>query len=53
MYGLKHPIALVLLVVTLLAYGCPIPAMVAAFELDERTVADWQRAAFVVELILG
>jgi transposase-like protein len=29
--------------ITLLAYGCPIPAIVAAFGLDERTVASWQR----------
>jgi hypothetical protein len=33
----------VLAVVTLLAYGCPVQAIVAAFELDERTVARWQR----------
>jgi transposase-like protein len=45
LYGLKHPISLVLVVLTLLAYGCPIPAIVATFELDERTVADWQRKA--------
>lgn len=25
-----------------MAYGCPLPAIVAAFEFDERTVADWQ-----------
>src|SRR5215210_8687979 len=42
LYRLKHPISLVLVVVTLLANGCPIPAIVATFELDERTVADWQ-----------
>lgn len=34
-----------LTVVTLLAYGCPVQAIVAAFELDERTVARWQREA--------
>jgi transposase-like protein len=45
LFGLKHPIWLVLLVLILLAYGCPIPAIVATFELDERTVADWQRQA--------
>jgi IS1 family transposase len=28
-------------VVTLLAHGCPVQAIVAAFRLDERTVADW------------
>lgn len=45
LYGLKHPIWLVLVVLSLLAYGCPIPALVATFELDERTVADWQAKA--------
>jgi transposase-like protein len=45
LYGLKQPIWLVLVVLTLLAYGCPIPAIVATFELDERTVAYWQRKA--------
>jgi transposase-like protein len=32
-------------VVTLLAHGCPLPAVVAAFGLDERTVAAWQSKA--------
>jgi hypothetical protein len=32
-------------VVTLLGHGCPVQAIVAAFELDERTVADWQQRA--------
>ena len=45
LYGLKHPLWLVLVVLTLLAYGCPIPAIVATFALDERTVADWQSKA--------
>jgi len=45
LYGLKHPIWLVLLVLTLLAYGCPMPAIVATFNMDERTVADWQLKA--------
>src|SRR6266496_1133269 len=45
LYGLKHPIWLVLVVLSLLAYGCPIPALVATFDLDERTVADWQSKA--------
>jgi transposase-like protein len=30
------------IVVTLLAYGCPVQAIVKAFGLDERTVASWQ-----------
>jgi hypothetical protein len=36
---------LILVVLSLLAYGCPIPALVATFELDERTIADWQSKA--------
>lgn len=32
-------------VVTLLAHGCPVPAIVAAFGLDERTVSSWCRRA--------
>jgi len=32
-------------VVTLLAYGCPVPAIVVAFGLDERTVGAWQDKA--------
>jgi len=32
-------------VMILLAYGCPTQAIVQAFGLDERTVADWQRRA--------
>lgn len=43
LYGLKHPLWLVGVVLTLLAFGCPLQAIVAAFKLDERTVADWQR----------
>mgnify|MGYP001588743337 FL=1 len=33
------------LVETLLAFGCPVPAIVAAFSIDERTVAAWQSKA--------
>lgn len=36
---------LFVLVTTLLAYGCPLQAIVAAFGLDERTVAAWHRQA--------
>lgn len=43
--GLKTHEQIVVWVVTLLAIGCPIQAIVAAFRLDERTVADWQRRA--------
>jgi len=35
----------VVIVVPLLAYGCPVRAIVAAFGLDERTVVDWQERA--------
>src|SRR5215210_1129469 len=45
LYGLKHPLWVVLVVLSLLAYGCPIGAIVATFELAERTVADWQLKA--------
>jgi transposase-like protein len=45
LYRLKQPLDLVLLVLTLLAYGCPIGALSAAFGLDERTIAQWQRKA--------
>ncbi len=44
-YRLHHPDERMTLVVTLLAYGCPPQAIVAAFALDERTVSDWQRRA--------
>ena len=40
-YRKKTPVEVVTVVLTLLAYGCPIPAVVAAFGIDERTVAAW------------
>ena len=40
-YRLRTPAEAVTLVVTLLAHGCPLQAIVAAFGFDERTVADW------------
>ena len=39
--GLRNEVTLVVIVVTLLAYGCPVPAIVQAYGLDERTIADW------------
>lgn len=45
LYRLHHPAELVVAVVTLLAHGCPLQAIVAAFGLDERTVAAWQARA--------
>jgi transposase-like protein len=41
MYGIKHSLEVFVVVVTLLAHGCPLPAIVAAFGLDERTVRSW------------
>src|SRR6266852_7031883 len=43
--GLRKPKALIVIVVTLLAYGCPVQAIVQAFGLDERTVASWRDRA--------
>lgn len=44
-YRLHRDPALFVCVVTLLAHGCPAQAIVAAFGLDERTVATWQDRA--------
>jgi hypothetical protein len=44
-YRLHLPAALFVQVVTLLAYGCPPTAIVAAFGLDARTVAAWHHRA--------
>lgn len=43
--GLRSDVTLVVIVVTLLAYGCPLQAIVQAYGLDERTVADWRDRA--------
>src|SRR5215813_11528578 len=40
-YRLRTSAETVVLVVTLLAHGCPVQAIVAAFGFDERTIADW------------
>ncbi len=44
-YRLQTAAETVTLVLTLLAYGCPLQAIVAAFGFDERTVAAWQAKA--------
>jgi transposase-like protein len=44
-YRLHKERSLFVLVLTLLAHGCPLQAIVAAFGLDERTVAAWQGKA--------
>ena len=43
--GLRKPMEVIVLVVTLVAYGCPIQAIVHAFGLDERTIARWRDRA--------
>src|SRR5260370_36216908 len=45
MEGVRTAEETVITVVTLLAYGCPTQAIVHAYGLDERTVADWQQRA--------
>jgi len=45
LYRVKKASELFVLVVTLLSHGCPVQAIVAAFELDERTVKSWLHKA--------
>src|SRR5512135_1326854 len=45
MEGLRTSPELIVIVVILLSYGCPRQAIVHAYGLDERTVADWQKRA--------
>jgi transposase-like protein len=40
-YRLRSDWDLITVVLTLLAHGCPLQAIVVAFQLDERTVRDW------------
>lgn len=44
-YRLRSETDQVTLVLALLAYGCPVCAIVFAFGLDERTVRDWEQRA--------
>jgi len=44
-YRLRHDPKIVLCVIILLAYGCPVQAIVKAFDLDERTISDWHERA--------
>ena len=46
-YRLRTAADTVALVVTLMAHGCPLQAIVVAFRVDERTVATWVRRAGV------
>jgi len=41
----KYPATTIVLVITLLSWGCPLQAIVAAFEIDERTVQRWREEA--------
>ena len=41
LHGLKIDLNVVTLVLTLLIFGCPLPAIVMASKIDERTLADW------------
>ena len=43
--GLRKSMELIVIVVTLLSDGCPLQAIVHAFGLDERTVANWRDRA--------
>src|SRR5437588_4653292 len=43
--GLRTAPELIVIVVTLLAFGCPVQAIVQAYGLDERTVASWRDRA--------
>lgn len=44
-YRLRTDTVTVMIVVTLLAYGCPLQAIVKAFGFDERTVKSWWQRA--------
>lgn len=44
-FGLKTNDEIVVIVITLLSHGCPIPAIVAAYGLDVRTVRAWLQKA--------
>jgi len=45
LYRLQTEAALVLVVLSLLSWGCPVQALVHTFALDERTVAAWLQRA--------
>lgn len=44
-YRLRTDATTVMIVITLLAYGCPVQAVVKAFGFDERTVRNWWQRA--------
>ena len=45
LFNERYPNWVIILVLKLLASGCPVQAIVFGFELDERKVAEWQQAA--------
>ena len=58
LYGLKKGHDLFVMVVTLLAFGCPVQAIVQAIGLDERTVRSWwlkagEQSERVHEAVIG
>jgi transposase-like protein len=44
-YGLHYPIWMIVVIMSLLSHGCPIPAIVSSFFIDERTVRLWLERA--------
>ena len=44
-YRMKYEEEIITKVITLIAYGCPLQAIVEAFEIDERTVSNWRERA--------
>ncbi len=51
-YRLKTDPKIVMQVITLLAYGCPLAAIVIAFGFDRRTIKNWwQRAGSQCEAV--
>jgi transposase-like protein len=46
-HGKKYPPETMVIVITLLSWGCPLQAIVAAFHIDERTLHSWREQAGV------
>ena len=44
-HGKKYPQETIVRVLTLITWGCPVPAIVVAFQIDERTVQSWREQA--------
>jgi len=52
-YWLRTDALTVMLVVTLMAYGCPVPAIVKAECLDERSRAGGNEPAFIARRFMS